>query len=115
MGSKVVAIGLDSADPLVLERWISQGHLKNIASIINGGAYGRLNNTVNYGTRKAITKITERVWGMFLTGCLPSKTGYWGPIQYDKQTYRIVHDYKSGAGAYDFREYPLFYALGKDL
>ena len=114
MSSKVIAIGLDSADPLVIENWISEGYLKNLAKLIQEGAYGRLSNVVSYGASETPAKITERVWGMFLSGCSPQKTGYWGPIQYDRDNYTIAHDYTSGAGAYDFQEYPLFYALGEN-
>lgn len=112
MKKPVIAIGLDSADPNIIEKWMVEGHLKNISKIRQQGTYGRLYNTVNYSGVKTETKITERMWGTFLTGCLPNKTGYWGPIQFQEGTYEIKHDYKSGAGAYNFEEYPLFFALG---
>ncbi|NJO72889.1 MAG: hypothetical protein HC833_03430 [Leptolyngbyaceae cyanobacterium RM1_406_9] len=38
----VIAIGLDSADPVLLEQWMSQGHLKKLRQFRQQGAYGRL-------------------------------------------------------------------------
>lgn len=97
---KVIAIGLDAADPELLERWMSQGHLDNLRKLRDRGVYGRLAN-INY--YKA-----ETPWTTFLTGCLPEKTGYWSPIRFLEGTYDI-----EDVEAYDFAEHPPFYALGK--
>ncbi|NES45376.1 MAG: nucleotide pyrophosphatase, partial [Moorea sp. SIO2C4] len=51
MKTPVIAIGLDAADPLLLENWMSQGHLKTLNKIRQQGIYGRLNNTVNYNKK----------------------------------------------------------------
>lgn len=97
----VIAIGLDAADPVLLEKWMSQGYLKNLNRLRNMGAYGRLTNIKYY---KA-----ETPWTTFLTGCLPQKTGYWGPIKFYQGTYEAKQ-----VDAYDFSEYPPFYALEND-
>ncbi len=89
---------------------MAEGHLKNISRIREQGTYARLHNTV--GGVETETKITERMWGILSERCLPNKTGYWGPIQFQEGSYDIKHDYTSGAGAYNFEEYPLFFALG---
>lgn len=101
MKKPVIAIGLDAADPVLLEKWISQGHLKTLARLREQGAYGRLENIEYY---KA-----ETPWTTFLTGCHPQKTGYWGPIKFHEGTYNIEE-----VEAYDFAEYSPFYALGED-
>ena len=101
MKNSVIAIGLDAADPVLLENWMSQGYLKNLQRLREGGAYGRLNNIEYY---KA-----ETPWTTFLTGCLPEKTGYWSPIEFHEGTYQAEQ-----INAYDFDEYPPFYALGED-
>lgn len=44
-----------------------------------------------------------------MTGCLPEKTGYWAPVKLLEGTYDIEE-----IEAYDFTEYPPFYALGDD-
>ncbi|MCA1995421.1 MAG: alkaline phosphatase family protein, partial [Coleofasciculus sp. S288] len=110
MSLPVIAIGLDSADPVLLEKWMSQGRLKNLSQLRQEGSYGRLNNTVNYCGVPTETSATERLWVMFSTGCLPNKTGYWGPVKFHAGSYEISHDTVNGA--YDFKEYPPFYALG---
>ena len=107
----LIAIGLDSADPLLVEDWMSQGYLENLKQLRQQGAYGHLDNFVKYCGDQIEISATERLWVMALTGCLPDKTGYWGPVKYDKDTYDVVHN---TVGAYDYKQYPAFYALGDD-
>lgn len=94
----VIAIGLDAADPELIETWMSQGYLENLKALRDRGAYGRLENIDHY---KA-----ETPWTTFLTGCMPQKTGYWSPIKFVEGTYEI-----EDIEAYSFGEYPPFYAL----
>lgn len=108
----VVAIGLDSADPIILETWMNEGKLKNLAAIRDAGVYGRLNNKVNYLTAQGIKfSCTEPLWVMCLTGCLPNKTGFWDTVTYS-------HDYSVRCdavyGGYDYGEYKPFYSLFVD-
>ena len=84
----VVAIGLDAADPKLIERWMSDGHLPNISQISDAGTYTRLHNSVNYDSDSAEFSSTEPLWVMMTTGCLPDKTGFWDTVTYDPQTYR---------------------------
>ncbi|MBE9182205.1 alkaline phosphatase family protein [Oculatella sp. LEGE 06141] len=101
MTRPVVAIGLDAADPILLEQWMEQGHLKTLNRLRQQGAYGRLSSVNHY---KA-----ETPWTVFLTGALPEQTGYWGGIKVKNGTYDVEN-----VGAYDFAAYPPFYALGED-
>ena len=112
MKKRIVALGLDAADPLLVETWMNQGYLKNLNRLKQAGAYGRLNNSVRYGDIPTPTSSTERMWVMFLTGCLPNKTGYWETHKYDEKTYAITHDTINGG--YDCQEYLPFYALGDE-
>ena len=112
MRKPVVAIALDSADPAVLENWMDRGYLKNLNQLRQQGIYGRLNNSVEHYSTIVETSSTERVWVMFLTGCLPNKTGFWQVEKYDRETYTATQD--TVKGTYDFKEYPPFYALGED-
>lgn len=112
MGEPVLAIGLDAADPQLLEEWMDAGHLPNLNRIRQQGSYGRLGNTVNYNNIPTETSSTERLWVMFSTGCLPNKTGYWSPVKYSPQDYSVEHD--TIHGAYNFKEFSPFYALGQD-
>ncbi|MEM9482888.1 MAG: alkaline phosphatase family protein, partial [Cyanobacteria bacterium P01_F01_bin.116] len=100
MSAKVLAIGLDAADPDVVEGWLKQGHLPNLQALIETGAYGRLTNVDFHRA--------EVPWTAFLSGCLPEKTGYWTPVNFRPDSYD-----PSETQAYDFDEYPPFYALGE--
>ncbi|MCL1465898.1 alkaline phosphatase family protein [Argonema galeatum] len=102
MKNSVIAIGLDSADPVLLEKWMSEGHLKNLARLRQQGAYGRLVNMEYYKG--------ESAWTNFLTGCLPHKTGYWSKFDFNPKTYQTKT--LGEHGAYDFNEYAPFYAVG---
>ncbi|MEO1465025.1 MAG: alkaline phosphatase family protein, partial [Cyanobacteria bacterium J06633_1] len=105
----VVAIGLDAADPALIEKWMSQGFLPNISRINQEGVYSRLHNAVNYQHGTAEFSSTEPLWVMMATGCLPDKTGFWDTITYDPDTYQVGCD--PVYGGYDYQEYKPFYAL----
>ncbi|WP_242523658.1 alkaline phosphatase family protein [Microbulbifer salipaludis] len=93
----VVALGLDSADSVAIERWVESGELPNIAKIYHAGKYCALRN---YDWYRA-----ETPWTTFLTGASPAATGYWSPIKYDASTYKtkLIH-------SFDFKKYRPFYA-----
>ena len=97
----VIAIGLDAADPELLETWLAEGKLPNLSRLRQQGGYGRLTNHEVY---KA-----ETPWTTFLSGCLPETTGYWTPLRYIEGSYRVEE-----IEAYDFTAHPPFYALGDD-
>ncbi|MBE9177119.1 alkaline phosphatase family protein [Oculatella sp. LEGE 06141] len=101
MKRPVIAIGLDAADPALIERWMSQGHLSNLRRIREQGTYARVSNYEHY---KA-----ETPWTTFLTGCSPQTTGYWSPLKFHTNTYQVEL-----RGAHDFAKQPPFYALGGD-
>lgn len=63
---KVIAIGLDAADPDLVENWIAQGYLSNLNQLKSQGVSGRLTNVEYYRA--------ETPWTTFLTGCFPEKT-----------------------------------------
>jgi predicted AlkP superfamily phosphohydrolase/phosphomutase len=112
MRKPVVAIALDSADPAVIENWMDRGYLKNLNQLRQQGIYGRLTNSVEHCGTTVETSSTERLWVMFLTGCLPNKTGFWQVEKYDRETYTATQD--TVKGTYNFKEYLPFYALGED-
>lgn len=105
MKSPVIAIGLDAADPTLIERWMAEGHLKTLSQLRQQGAYTRLQN-IDYFK-------AETPWTTFLTGCMPDKTGHWTTVRFDEQTYEVEETGERGL-SYDFSEYPPFYALGDD-
>jgi predicted AlkP superfamily phosphohydrolase/phosphomutase len=93
----VIAIGLDAADPLLVERWMAEGRLPAMARLRESGTYGRLANFEYCRAEAACTS--------FLTGCPAWRTGRWGSFQFH------AHDYSvDDLQAYEFDEYPPFYA-----
>ena len=94
----VIAIGLDAAEPRLVERWMDEGKLPALADMRRRGAYVPL---ANYPHCRAETACTT-----FLTGCPPWQTGRWGAFKFH-QDYSV-----DDLQAYEFDEYPPFYALG---
>lgn len=96
----VIAIGLDSAEPSLIERWMSQGYLPHLSHLRKQGIYGRLENFDDSNV--------ETAWTTFATGCPPKKTGFWVHLGLKEGSYTT-----ETRAAYDYQEYPPFYALGK--
>ena len=99
MRSRVIAIGLDATDPVLLETWMDAGHLPALDRLRRQGAYGRL-TTFDYCRAEASNTT-------FLTGCSPHRHGYWSPFRYHT-------DYRVEQTPYDFSDFRPFYALGPD-
>ncbi|HYE52984.1 MAG TPA: alkaline phosphatase family protein [Azospirillaceae bacterium] len=101
MSHPVIAIGLDSAERTLVDKWLAEGRLPTLAKLRAEGMHAKLENFAVYSA--------ELPWTTFLTGCAPQKTGYWTPIKYDPKTYTTTQ-----TGAYSFDEVRPFYALGQD-
>ncbi len=99
MTQPVIAIGLDAADALLIERWLDEGHLPTLARLRGRGVYSRLENFDYCRAEAACTS--------FLTGCSAWRTGRWAPFKYHPADYSVEE-----RQAYEFDEYPPFYALG---
>jgi predicted AlkP superfamily phosphohydrolase/phosphomutase len=93
----VIAIGLDAADPILVERWMNEGRLPAMARIRDQGTYTRLKNFDFCRAEAAATS--------FLTGCPPWRTGRWGSFKFHEADYTVDE-----LQAYEFNEYPPFYA-----
>lgn len=98
---RVIAIGVDSLEPSLLEKWVNQGYLPNLKRLMETGFYSRLDNFKDSNV--------ETAWTTFSTGCAPSTTGFWGMLGLKKGTY-TTETYQ----AYDYQEFPPFMALGED-
>jgi predicted AlkP superfamily phosphohydrolase/phosphomutase len=99
MKTPVVALGLDAADPVLLERYMEAGHLPVLSRLRAEGSYARL-TTFEYCRAEASNTT-------FLTGCSPAKHGYWSP-------FRFSTDYRVQTTPYEFAAYQPFYGLGPD-
>ncbi|GAB4377336.1 MAG: hypothetical protein Kow00121_26460 [Elainellaceae cyanobacterium] len=98
MNNPVVAIGLDAAEPSLLEKWMFQGYLENLSRLRKRGVYGRLQNFRDSNV--------ETAWTTFATGCRPEQTGYWAAMGFREGSYETVT-----RAAYDYQEFPPFFAL----
>ncbi|MFM1843603.1 MAG: hypothetical protein RLZZ490_2346 [Cyanobacteriota bacterium] len=98
----VIAIGLDSLEPSLLERWTNQGYLPTLSRLMKTGFYSRLDNFKDSNV--------ETTWTTFSTGCSPSTTGFWGMLGLKQGTY-TTETYQ----AYDYQEYSPFMALGDEF
>jgi len=90
---KVLAIGLDSADPNLLLEWAANGRLPNVARLMKDGTFGRLATPDGLGD--------EGVWASFATSLPPAEHGRWyhrgiRPGAYDQVRIR-AGDYKHPA------------------
>ncbi|ACK72955.1 conserved hypothetical protein [Gloeothece citriformis PCC 7424] len=101
MKKTVIVIGLDAAEPRLIDKFMSEGYLKNLNKLRQKGTYALLESIKYY--------CAEAPWTMFLTGCPPTRTGYWSPIKFHPNIYETEL-----VEAYNFYEYPPFYALNKD-
>lgn len=66
-GPRVMAIGLDAADPGLLRQWVAEGHLPNLARLIEEG--------VCADVRTPPGMADDAVWSSFSTGVWPDDHG----------------------------------------
>ncbi len=78
---RVLAIGLDGAEPVWLERWMEEGALPAISELVDRGAYTRL---------RSIPGFSDSVWSSFYTGTGPATHGYYHHRQVKPGTVRLV-------------------------
>lgn len=97
----MLAIGLDSAEPTVLEEYVRKGYMPTLARLRRQGAYGRLDNFDLFSA--------ETPWTTFVTGCAPRTLGYWSPLRFSPERYRM-----ETRAAYEYKDVPPFFALGED-
>ena len=71
---KILAIGLDAAEPVLIEKWMEEGYLKNLASLRLKGSFGRLNSSADW--------LAGSPWPTFYTGTLAGKHGFYHYLQW---------------------------------
>lgn len=83
---RILAIGLEAADPDLLERWLAAGELPNFSRLIGSGGFRRL---------RSCTEVSSgATWPSITTGVSPSKHGMgFYHRQIRTGTYRIVKKY----------------------
>ena len=96
MNHSTIVIGLDAADPSLIEKWMQEGKMPCLAKLKDRGCYGRLRNFEHSNV--------ETAWTTFATGGRPEKTGHWAMFGLKKGSYEM-----ETRAAYKFREYPPFF------
>ncbi|MBD3334766.1 MAG: hypothetical protein GF355_04565, partial [Candidatus Eisenbacteria bacterium] len=77
--SKVVVLGFDGADARLVEQWMDEGLLPNLARLRDGGGYSRL-----LPTNPPQTPVS---WSTFSTGLDPGRTTIFDFLKRDPVTY----------------------------
>lgn len=72
--NQLLLIGLDAADPVLIEQWIADGTLPNLAILKKSGTYGRLTTSAKY--------LAGSPWSTFYTGQTPSYHGIYEEYQW---------------------------------
>lgn len=76
---KLIIIGLDGMEPSLVEKFMSEGKLRNLSRIKDTGTYARLQTTT--------PAISPVAWSSFMTGSNPSKHNIFDFLSRDTRTY----------------------------
>src|SRR6185503_11975178 len=71
---RVLMVALDAAEPRLIERWIADGSLPNLARLRARGAYGRLASSADW--------LAGSPWPTFYTGTSPADHGVYDFLQW---------------------------------
>ncbi len=77
--NKLVVLGLDGMDPVLVEKYKSQGKLPHLSRLAKQGSYAKLETT--------IPSISPVAWSSFMTGCHPAKHNIFDFLSRDANTY----------------------------
>jgi predicted AlkP superfamily phosphohydrolase/phosphomutase len=89
MGSKIIAIALEAAEPDLIETWCNEGHLPALDALRRKGVWTRVRSS---------TEISSgATWPSMITGCNPAKHGIgFYHRQIKTGTYDLVKVYADG-------------------
>jgi len=77
--NKLVILGLDGMDPVLIEKYMSKGKLPHFSKLSEQGSYAKLETT--------IPSISPVAWSSFMTGCHPAKHNIFDFLSRDPKTY----------------------------
>lgn len=97
MRNKIVILGLDACDPDLFQRWVKEGRLPFLSSLIKKGVWIRLLSTSN---------LFSEPWPSFNTGVNPAKHLYYNFLQLKRGTTEIIR-----ADAHDISYLPFWSLL----
>ncbi|MDO8550567.1 MAG: alkaline phosphatase family protein [Ignavibacteria bacterium] len=82
MKKKVLIIGLDSADYYLIKKWIGEGYLPVLSSLLKNGSHGKLDSSADVGS--------GTVWPTLFTGTSPAKHNSIGSRRMIGGSYKIM-------------------------
>jgi predicted AlkP superfamily phosphohydrolase/phosphomutase len=77
--NRLVVLGLDGMDPVLVDRYMAKGLLPNLEKLSEEGSYHKLETT--------IPSISPVAWSSFMTGCHPAKHNIFDFLSRDPKTY----------------------------
>jgi predicted AlkP superfamily phosphohydrolase/phosphomutase len=80
-GSRVLAIGIDAAEPTLIEQLMSQNKLPALQALLKHGKWLSVESPANIGSGS--------VWPTFITGHEPSKHGVYGEWAWHPETMKL--------------------------
>jgi predicted AlkP superfamily phosphohydrolase/phosphomutase len=81
--NKLLIIGFDGATFDLIRPWAEEGHLPNLAQLMQNGVHGDLRST--------LPPVTSPAWPTFMTGCNPGKHGVFDFIQPKGANFSLVN------------------------
>lgn len=82
MSTRLLMIGLDAAEPRLIEQWMADGSLPNLRSLRERGAYGRLASSADW--------LAGSPWPTFYAGIPPSDHGFYHHLRWRADLMRSV-------------------------
>jgi predicted AlkP superfamily phosphohydrolase/phosphomutase len=77
--NRLIVLGLDGMDPVLIDKYTSEGKLPHLSDLAQKGCYQKLETT--------IPSISPVAWSSFMTGCHPAKHNIFDFLSRDPKTY----------------------------
>jgi predicted AlkP superfamily phosphohydrolase/phosphomutase len=91
---RLLLIGLDAADPVLIERWTGDGSLPNLAALSRAGVSGRLDSSARY--------LAGSPWPTFYTSQPPSVHGLYHDFQWRHENMAFAAPRRDWLSAHPF-------------
>ena len=79
---RVLAIGIDAAEPTLVRQWIARGELPELRALLESGGWGEVRSPAHIGS--------GAVWPTFMTGTGPEEHGVYSVLPWDPGTMALV-------------------------
>jgi predicted AlkP superfamily phosphohydrolase/phosphomutase len=105
--NRVIVIGLDAADPDLVENWSKEGYLPTMTALMTQGSWGRLASPAGISTGP--------VWPTFFASISPAEHGRFFYRQLKSGTYRIHKKYAVDIEAKNMNLYVMSLSMGSKI